>query len=143
MHYGKTREIHDVMARPGFYSDDFRAYWREQTPCVRDGCGAVSVRVNSDKRLTQSRWQRFSKKRDPFVDDWAPSYTCHAIMVGVLGWSVTRKVRHIENHHVVERTERKTYKTRPKHIVKGGTLFAECRFVCSFDARDYDPLEHC
>ena len=143
MHYGATREKHNVLARPGYYTEDFRTYWENQTPCKRDGCGRISVQVLSQKKLTQTRWNRFCKTRNPFIDDWAPSYTCNAVMVGIFAWVVTRKVRRIEDHHVVERTERKTYKTRPKRIVKGGTLYAECRYVCTYDARDYDPLEHC
>ena len=143
MHYGNKREAHDVLARPGYYSEDFCAYWRNQTPCERDGCGLVRVQVDSTDKLTQSRWKRFCRKRNPFIDDWAPSYTCHAIVAGVLGWAVQRKVRRIVDHHVVERTETKHYKSRPSRIVKGGSLYAECRYVCTYDARDYDPLEHC
>jgi hypothetical protein len=143
MHYGITRENHDVLIRPGYYTEDFKSYWQGQTPCERDGCSSVSVETWSKNKLTDARWKRFRKKRNPFIDNDTPSYTCHAVLVGVIGWVVTRKVRHIEDHHVVESTERKTYKTQPKHIVKGGTLYAECRYVCSYDARDYDPLEHC
>ncbi|GEM_PF-3290109 len=143
MHYGITRENHDVLSRPGYYTEDFRAYWQSQTPCERDGCSSVSVETWSDKKLTQTRWKRFSKAKNPFLDESTPSYTCHAVMAGVLGWVVTRKVRKVVDHHIQEVLERKSYKSRPKHIVKGGTLFAECRYVCSYDAREYDPLEHC
>ena len=143
MHYGVKRETHDVLVRPGYYTDDFRSYWQNQPACERDGCGRVNVSIHSKERLTTARWERFRKKPNPIVDEWADKYTCNAILVGVLGWVVSRKVRHIEDNHVVERTERKAYKNRPKHIVKGGTLYAECRYVCTYDAREYDPMEHC
>ncbi len=143
MHYGIRRESHDVLIRPGYFTDDFRNYWRNQPACERDGCGRVNVSIHSKDRLTSARWERFCKKPNPIVDEWADKYTCNAVLVGVLRWVVSRKVRHIEDHHVVERTERKSYKSRPKHIVKDGTLYAECRYVCTYDAREYDPLEHC
>lgn len=143
MHYGVTREVHNVLVRPGCFIEDFKAYWRKQVPYERDGCCSVSVQVDSTDKLTNTRWNRFCKKPNPFIDEWAPSYTCHAVAAGILGWCVQRRVRHIVNHHVEEALETKSYKTRPKHIIKDGTLYAECRYVCTFDARDYDPLEHC
>lgn len=143
MHYCVTRESHDVLARPGYFTEDFKAYWQDQQACKRDGCSSVNVEIWSSKILTQTRLKRFSKTKNPRLDENAPSYTCNATMAGILAWVVTRKVRHIEDHHVVERTERKSYKTRPKHIVKGGTLYAKCRYICTYDARDYDSMEHC
>jgi hypothetical protein len=34
------------------------------------------------------------------------------------------------------------YKTKPTKGLKGGTIYAIGKYIMSYDARDYDPMEH-
>ena len=146
-HYGMICEAHNVKFRPGYPETDFKTWWSKQQPCYRDHCSEVSVRVKSTENLTKTRWDRWerqnNKKCDPFLEyGQVISYKCHALLVGIVGWRSVRKVRKVVNHHIQEVEESRDYKTKPTKGLKGATLYAIGRYVITYDARDYDPLEH-
>ena len=143
-HYLCEREYYNVKFRSGYAEQDFRTWWSRQTPCHRDGCTTAYVKVHSTDTLTKVRLERYRKaKPDPFLDcENVRSYTCNAVLIGIIGWCSERKVRKVVNHHIQEVTETRTYKTKPTKGLKGSTISAIGKFVISYDARDYDPYEH-
>lgn len=147
-HYVNCHELYRIKFRPGYAVTDFREWWRQQIPCRRDGCSSnASVRILNDGNLTKAAESKYAKTyggdkpKDNFMN-WPGSYECHAVLVGIVGWRAVRKVKRIVNHHVKEVEETKDYKSRPKTPLKGSTLYALGRFRVSYDARDYDPMEH-
>ena len=149
-HYGYNFAEYKVrIRRPGYIKTDFDAWWRKQKACYRDGCSKTNVRVFHDGNWSQTVEKRFdklyrNKKNTDAYDflEYPNSYECNAVLVGITGWVAVRKVKRIVNHHVQEVEETKTYKTKPKTPLKGSTLYAVGKFILSFDARCYDPLEH-
>jgi len=154
-HYGNCHELYKVKFRPGYPQTDFAHWWQKQTPCRRDGCTCCpSVRVLNDGNYTKAAASKYEKTyrdkwdgtkttevKDRFME-LPGSYNCHAVLVGIVGWRAVRKVRKVVNHHITEVEETKDYKSRPKTPLKGSTLYALGRFYVSYDARDYDPVEH-
>ena len=154
-HYVNCHELHKVKFRPGYTKNDFAHWWQKQTPCHRDGCTCCpSVRVLNDGNYTKAARAKYDKT---YVDTYKngtckdapdqfmecpPSYGCHAVLVGIVGWRAVRKVRRVVDHHITEVEETKDYKSRPKTPLKGSTLYALGRFFVSYDARIYDPCEH-
>ena len=145
MHYIIEHESHTVKFRPGYPETDFKNWWRNQQPCWRDGCSSVSVKVKSTENLTDARlkryWAKERKNPDAFLE-CPDKYECKAVLIGIVGWCSERKVRKVVNHHIQEVVERKNYKTRPSKGLKGSTIYAIGKYVCSYDGRDYDPWEH-
>ena len=140
-----NRETHQVKFRPGYAWTDFKEWWSRQTPATRDGCRTVNVKTDSEQTLTKVRQDRFfktcDKKYGQFLD-YPGSYTCNAVLIGIVGWCSERKVRKVVDHHIREVIERKTYKTKPTKGLKGSTIYAIGKFAMCYDARDYDPMEH-
>ena len=131
-------------------STDFAAWWQRQTPCRRDGCTSrPSLRSLNDGNYTKATESKYKKlyvdgkvdAKDRFME-WPGSYECHAVFLGIVGWRAVRKVRKVVDHHIQEVEEFKDYKTKPKSPLKGSVLYALGNFRVSYDARDYDPLEH-
>ncbi len=154
-HYVNCHELYKVKFRPGYTQTDFAHWWQKQTPSRRDGCTCCpSVKVLNDGNYTKAAATKYEKlymnkykngKRIAAQDDfmeWPGSYNCHAVLVGIVGWRAVRKVRKVVNHHITEVEETKDYKSRPKSPLKGATLYALGKFYVSYNARDYDPLEH-
>lgn len=140
-----NREEHTVKFIPGSVTTGFREWWGKQIPCTRDGCRSVNVRIDSDQPLTKLREERFFKTCDKkYADflDYPDSYTCNAVLIGIVGWRAERKVRKVVDHHIQEVIESKTYKTKPTKGLKGSTIYAIGKFAMCYDARDYDPMEH-
>lgn len=154
-HYGCSHEEYTVKFRPGYMSTDFAAWWQRQTPCRRDGCTSrPSVRSMNDGNYTKAMESKYNKlyvdryvngktikAKDEFME-WPGSYECHAVCLGIVGWRAVRKVKKVVDHHIKEVEEFKDYKTKPKSPLKGSTLYALGIFRVSYDARDYDPMEH-
>lgn len=123
--------------------EDFRTFWSNTVPYRQDGCCSVTVLNRNYEKVTKASLNKQKPKIEncealKYVNKWS----CVAWDCGVIGWVVTRKVNKIVNHHVKEITERKTYKTKPKHILKGGRLESLHQYVISYDGRCYDRLEH-
>lgn len=140
-----NRESHTVKFIPGSVTTGFREWWSKQIPCTRDGCRSVNVKIDSDQPLTKLREDRFFKTCDKkYADflDYPGSYTCNAVLIGIVGWRAERKVRKVVDHHIREVIESKTYKTKPTKGLKGSTIYAIGKFAMCYDARDYDPMEH-
>jgi hypothetical protein len=95
------------------------------------------------EKTYRDKWDgtKTTEVKDRFME-LPGSYNCHAVLVGIVGWRAVRKVRKVVNHHITEVEETKDYKSRPKTPLKGSTLYALGRFYVSYDARDYDPVEH-
>lgn len=127
---------------------DFNLWWRHQEPCVRDGASLGKIQSiatylgNSKLSTNQKVNQRaFSKALSMRL---VPSkYETLVVDCGIVKWCCERQVSRIINHHRTTVTERKYYKTRPKTTLKGGVIKAVHLYIYSFDAREYDPLEHC
>lgn len=147
-HYVNCFEDHKVAFRPGYMKTDFDKWWSRQKACHRDGCSRVVLRSFNDKNWSETVEKRFvkaySKKNPDNYDflEFPDSYTCNGVLIGIVGWRAVRKVRKVVNHHIQEVEETKDYKTRPKTPLKGSTLYAVGKFVISYDARCYDPMEH-
>lgn len=119
---------------------DFNAFWRETVPYRQDGCGSgYFVNGTNYNKATPKSIEAAHKCESLRYPD---KYRCLVYDCGVTGWEVSRKVRKIVRHHIKEVVERRTYKSRPKHILKGGTLKATHYYVFSYDARCYDRYEH-
>ncbi len=145
-HYINTHEVRMLKFNPVRPTYCFDEWWRTQEACHRDGCRTTQLRIDSCETLTKVREERFrktmKKKYGDFLE-YPSSYTCNAVMMGIVGWCCERKVKRIIDHHVREVIERKTYKTKPTKGLKGGTIYAIGKYIMSYDARDYDPMEHC
>lgn len=134
-HYGR-------MGVPFVCGYDFEKSWRKTLACTRDGCSTVNVkRVFSDKKFSESLLKRFCKKYEDRED--AKSYCCNAYDIGIVGWVIKVKKNRIVNHKRVEVVEEHEYKTKPKRILKGGSLVELHKYIIDYDGRCYDPLEHC
>lgn len=147
-HYVNCFEDYKVAFRPGYMKTDFEKWWGRQKPCHRDGCSRVVLRSFNDKNWNETVEKRFNKAYSKNNKDnydfleFPDSYTCNGVLIGIVGWRAVRKVRKVVNHHIQEVEETKDYKTRPKTPLKGSTLYAVGKFVISYDARCYDPMEH-
>ena len=150
-HYMNCHEEYTVKFRPGYVATDFAAWWQRQTPCRRDGCTSrPSIRTLNEGNYTKAMDAKYVKayvetsKHKPSDDfmEWPGDYNCHAVLLGIVGWRAVRKVRKVVTHHIQEVEETKDYKTKPKAPLKGSTLYALGEFRVSYDARDYDPMEH-
>ena len=144
-HYIINNHVQTLKFNPQRPTYCFEEWWRAQEACHRDGCRTTQLRIDSCENLTPAREQRFfktaKKKYGDFLE-YPAGYTCNAVMMGIVGWCCERKVKRIVNHHVKEVIERKMYKTKPTKGLKGGTIYAIGKYIMSYDARDYDPMEH-
>lgn len=153
-HHICYHEQHTVRFRPGYAQSDLSAWWRQQTPAKRDGCTDYpELRILNDGAISKAALSKYDKTYrdgaiasgkdapDQFME-LIPQYKCHAVLLGIKGWRAVRRVRKVVNHHIREVEETKDYKTRPKTPLKGSTLYALGVFCLSYDARDYDPMEH-
>ena len=133
----------------------FGNWWNTQKACYRDGCSSVRTRNTeySGKNATESRLNAFLKKVNTDLSKkgeksiYAPldnpkSYSVIAYDVGDAGWRVSRKVNRIVNHKRTSVIETKDYKKRPSHVPSDARCERLVQWVFSFDAREYDPLEH-
>ena len=133
----------------------FESWWKTQRACYRDGCCSVRTYWSdySGKNATEARTAAFIKKVGTDLKkkgeasqyaslDNPKGYTVVAYDVGTAGWRVSKKVNRIIHHKRKEVVEYKDYKKKPSHIPSGARCERLVQWVFSFDAREYDPLEH-
>jgi len=134
-HYG--REGVEVTA-----PRDFSKMWKTTAAYSRDGCTDIKViRVFSDKKNTDTLTKKFFKDYEDRED--TKSYQVKAYDIGIVGYKVYVKKNKIVDHHRKEVLEVHEYKSKPKKILKGGVLEEIHKYIIDYDARCYDPYEHC
>lgn len=119
---------------------DFNEFWKSTVPYRQDGTG-------NGQRVNGYNSKKYSKKflaeaRKCEALRYPGKWQCLYYDCGIVGYEVHRKVNRVVNHHIKEVTEIKHYKSKPKHILKGGTLHETHYYVFSYDGRCYDPYEH-
>lgn len=127
---------------------DFNEWWKIQEPCERDGAGygqiqSISSYLNNPKLSCNDKVNKRAYAKALAKRLIPGKYQTLVIDCGISGWCCERKVTRVIDHHRKEVTERRYYKTRPKTALKGGRIRAIHSYIYSYDAREYDPLEHC